>query len=288
MGRLIPALCGGFGGLGLWMLLCGLRGKTLLVRPSGGLGRLAGKPARSLRRWITASLIGVVIFVITGWFSAGVVLALGVGLFAGQFGKGKALRRVSERSDAIASWIEMLYAILASGGGLEKAIIGSASAVPMAIRQEVTELAAQLEVRPLSEAMTAFATRMNHPAIDKVAASLILTSAQGAADLVALLRTQSEVVRAEGRLVIEADAGRAKFRTSARLIVGTTAVITVGLYLLDRGYLAAYDTVQGQLVLAVVGSIFLSGFWILSRLGRVETPPRFFELETSGLSEGER
>ena len=210
-------------------------------------------------------------------------MTLAVGLFAGQFGKGGGLRRVGEKADAIAGWIEMLYAILAAGGGLEKAIAGSAKAAPAAIREEVSELAGQLEVRPLAEAMTSFAARVNHPAIDKVAASLILTSSQGAADLVALLRAQAEVVRSESRLLVEADAGRAKFRTSARLIVGTTAVITLGLYLFDRGYLATYDSVQGQLVLAVIGSIFLLGFWLLSRLGRVEEPPRFFDLEKSDL-----
>lgn len=286
MSRLLAVFFGGLGGFGFWLVLGGWRGKTLVRRPSGK-SKWGKRSAASLRRWVSAALLGILIFVATGWFSAGVVLALGAGLFTGQFSKGKGLRRVSERSDAIAGWIEMLYAILAAGGSLEKAIVGSASAAPVAIRAEVKELAAQLEVRPLSEAMMNFATRMEHPAIDKVAASLILTSSQGAADLVSLLRTQAEVVRSEGRLVVEADAGRAKFRTSARLIVGTTAVITLGLYLLDRGYLASYDSVQGQLVLAVIGTIYLAGFWLLARLGRVENPHRFFRLEESELIGGE-
>lgn len=282
MSKLLIAVCGGLGGFGLWLIQGGLRGKSLV----GGFSRsgsLKVSPMGSLRRWMAAFVLGVVTFVVTGWFSAGVIMTLAVGLFAGQFGKGGGLRRVGEKADAIAGWIEMLYAILAAGGGLEKAIAGSAKAAPAAIREEVSELAGQLEVRPLAEAMTSFAARVNHPAIDKVAASLILTSSQGAADLVALLRAQAEVVRSESRLLVEADAGRAKFRTSARLIVGTTAVITLGLYLFDRGYLATYDSVQGQLVLAVIGSIFLLGFWLLSRLGRVEEPPRFFDLEKSDL-----
>ncbi len=285
MSRLLLAVCGGLGGFGLWLIQGGLRGKSLVGGFSSS-GKLKSRSLRPLRRWMTAFLLGIVTFVVTGWFSAGVIMALGIGLFAGRFAKSKGLRKVGEKADAIAGWIEMLYAILASGGGLEKAIIGSAKAAPSAIREEVSELAGQLEVRPLPEAMASFAARMNHPAIDKVAASLILTASQGAADLVALLRAQAEVVRSESRLLVEADAGRAKFRTSARLIVGTTAVITLGLYLLDRGYLASYDSVQGQLVLAVIGSIFLSGFWLLSRLGRMEDPPRFFNLERSELFGG--
>ena len=281
----LPILgCGALAGLGLWVLLAGMRGRPTI--PRGHRRAVAGVEASmtALRRGSIAVAAGVLVFAVTGWLSAGVLVAAGIVLFAGRFGKGKGLRAVSERGDAIAGWIEMLYAILAAGGGIERAITGSASAAPAAIRREVQELAARLEVRPLPEALLGFAADAAHPAVNKVAASLILASIQGAQDLVSLLRSQAEVVRAESRLVIEADAGRARYRTSARLIVGTTAVMAGGLFLVDRGYLAPYDSVQGQVVLAGIGIVFLGGFWLLARLGRVQPPMRYFDPAAGALA----
>ena len=281
--RLPILACGAISGLGLWLLIGGVRGRVTLPRG----GRRAGGievPMAALRRWSIAVVAGILIFAVTGWLSAGGLVTVGIALFAGRFGKGKGLRAISERGDAIAGWIEMLYAILAAGGGIERAIVGSADAAPAAIRREVQELAARLEVRALPEALLAFATDVAHPAIDKVVASLILASVQGAQDLVSLLRSQAEVVRAESRLVVEADAGRARYRTSARLIVGTTGVMAGGLYLVDRGYLAPYDSARGQVVLLGIGLVFLGGFWLLARLGRVRPPERYFDPTATGLA----
>ena len=281
----LPILgCGAVAGLGLWVLLAGLRGRLTIPRGRRGAVARVEASMTALRRGSIAVAAGVLVFAVTGWLSAGVLVAAGIVLFAGRFGKGRGLRAVSERGDAIAGWIEMLYAILAAGGGIERAIAGSASAAPAAIRREVQELAARLEVRPLPEALLGFAADVAHPAVDKVAASLILASIQGAQDLVSLLRSQAEVVRAESRLVIEADAGRARYRTSARLIVGTTAVMAGGLFLVDRGYLAPYDSVQGQVVLAGIGIVFLGGFWLLARLGRVRPPMRYFDPTAGALA----
>ena len=288
MSRLAIVVCGALAGLGLWVLIAGLRGRVMVPRgrrrAADGVANGVEVSMAALRRGSVAVVAGILIFAVTGWLSAGVLVAAGIVLFAGRFGKGKGLRAISERGDAIAGWIEMLYAILAAGGGIERAIAGSAAAAPAAIRREVQDLAARLEVRPLPEALLAFAADVAHPAVDKVAASLILASVQGAQDLVSLLRSQAQVVRAESRLVIEADAARARYRTSARLIVGTTAVMAGGLYLVDRGYLAPYDDLQGQLVLTGIGCVFLGGFWMLARLGRVRPPERYFDPAAAGMA----
>ena len=283
MSHLGVAVCGALAGMGLWLLTAGLGGRVLVPR-GGGAAKGVLTSLATLRRGSIALVAGVVIFAVTGWLSAGVLVSAGIVLFAGSFGKGEGLRAISERGDAIAGWIEMLYAILAAGGGIERAIVGSAAAAPAAIRQQVQELAARLEVRPLPESLLAFASDVAHPAVDKVAASLILASVQGAQDLVSLLRSQAQVVRAESRVVIEADAARARYRTSARLIVGTTAVMAGGLYLVDRGYLAPYDGLQGQVVLTGIGCVFLGGFWLLARLGRVPPPERYFDPTAAGMT----
>ena len=64
-----------------------------------------------------------------------------------------------------------------------------------------------------------------------------------------------------------------------RVIVITTLSFAVGLILLNRGYLAPYDSALGQLVLGLVGLLFGGAFWWLSRMARVPAPERLLAAE---------
>jgi len=76
-------------------------------------------------------------------------------------------------------------------------------------------------------------------------------------------------------------AGRARTRTSIRVIVGTTLGFATGLVLLDRPYLAAYDSITGQILLLVIGTLFGLGFAWLKRIAAVPEPIRFFATATN-------
>jgi hypothetical protein len=75
-------------------------------------------------------------------------------------------------------------------------------------------------------------------------------------------------------------AGRAQARSEVRITVGVTLVFAVGLLLLDRRYLDAYDSTAGQLVLLVVGLLFAAGFWLTARIAHVREPARFLHADT--------
>jgi tight adherence protein B len=258
---------GGLVGLGAWLTVYGVLGRSLLPR---GVGRdsLGIDP----RRISAAAVGGVVVLAVTGWVAAGALVSLGVMVFAGRLGGQVSLRESTARSEAIASWAEMLYSTIAAGGGLEKALIASARNAPAAIEPELVRLAA----RPLPEAMRAFAEDVAHPAADKVAVALILAATHGTQDLVALLKSQVESTRRQSRMDLEVEAGRARYRTSARIVVGVTVLMAVGLYVADRGYLEPYGTTTGQFVLVCVGAIFMLGFWLLIRLADTSEPQRYF------------
>jgi len=76
-------------------------------------------------------------------------------------------------------------------------------------------------------------------------------------------------------------AGRARTRTSIRVIVGTTLGFATGMVLLDRPYLAAYDSITGQILLFVIGALFGLGFAWLTRIATVPEPVRFFATVTN-------
>ena len=74
----------------------------------------------------------------------------------------------------------------------------------------------------------------------------------------------------QAALRLRVDKDRAPVRTQVRGVVVVTLACMALLVVTDRGLLAAYDTAEGQVVLAVIGSCFLAGFALLARLARPE------------------
>lgn len=280
----MPAVFGGAViGFGLWLVLLGLRGKAVVRKAEtfkGGGGLSIGGGLSTGGAWPKKMLIGIVagslVYLVTAWIAAALLAAGAVSVFWGRLkSQGSSL---ADKGDAIAGWIEMLYTTIAAGGGFEKAIAASARSAPAVIRREVERLAARVEVVPLPEALAAFAREVAHPACDKVATALTLASARGAQNLVGLLRSQAASVRQEVQLLRSQQAGRAKFLTSARIVLGATLAVALGIYLFDDGYLEPYGSPFGQVMLCLVGAGFMGGYGLLIRMGKAKPPARYFEM----------
>ena len=296
--QVMAALSGGLIGLGVWLVLAGLcfpssfsptrLGQTGSAQAGSGRARLhrarSGQTdsgsAGSLQvgTLVIAVIMAVLAYAVTQWITLAALVGVSVALFWGRLSPGKQTASLAERGDCIASWIETLYGTIAAGGGFEKAIAVSARSAPEAIREPVANLAARLEVAPLPLAMRDFARDMAHPACDKVATALTLASVKGAQNIVGLLRAQAVSVRHESQLLRSQQAGRVKFLTSARIVIGATLAVAVGIYLFDDGYLEPYNSAFGQLMLAVVGAGFMGGYALLVKMGRADPPPRYFEM----------
>lgn len=280
----MPAVFGGaIVGFGLWLVLLGLRGKAVVrkaetFKGGGGLSIGGGFSIGDAlpKKMLIGIVAGSFVYLVTAWIAAALLAAGAVSVFWGRLkSQGSSL---ADKGDAIASWIEMLYTTIAAGGGFEKAIAASARSAPAVIRREVEGLAARVEVVPLPEALAAFAREVAHPACDKVATALTLASARGAQNLVGLLRSQAASVRQEVQLLRSQQAGRAKFLTSARIVLGATLAVALGIYLFDDGYLEPYGSPFGQVMLCLVGAGFMGGYGLLIRMGKTKPPARYFEM----------
>ena len=84
---------------------------------------------------------------------------------------------------------------------------------------------------------------------------------------------------------IRVEVGRTRVRTATKVIVGVVAATIVLLALLNRSYLAAYDSPGGQLVLLAVGAIFAAGGWLLAHMAELDMPERFSSRTTAGGSQ---
>ncbi|MDY7106814.1 MAG: pilus assembly protein TadB [Actinomycetota bacterium] len=273
MNLLIAASAGIGAGLGLLLIAAGLKGQRVLPGPRRFVP--AASTASAVAWCAAAAITAVVVYALVGWpvaalLAAGAVIWLPRPL-AARAGRDVALAR----TEAIATWAEMIRDNMAGSAGLEQALVASAGVAPAAIAPELRRFAARVERMPLLDALGRLGTDLDHPSADLVVVALADAARMEARELGPLLGRLAETIRADVRMRLRVEVGRTRIRTSARIVAATT-IVTIGfLFVFSRQLLTAYDTPTGQLWLLVVAAVFAAGGWLLSTYGQVEMPERF-------------
>lgn len=259
--------------LGLLLVLAGLSGRAVLE----GIGPSALEIVRGpgLTRALGAIVAFALVAALTGWVVGGVLAALTFLAVPRLLGGKAARQRTIDRTEAIASWTEMIRDSIVAASGLEEAIVATAPVAPAPIRPEVRAMVHRLEHQRLPDALVAFGYDLDHPSGDLVVAALVIASRLEASDLSGLLSRLADATRGEARMRIRVEVGRTQVRTATKVIVGVVICAVLFLTLVNRDYLTVYDSPGGQLALAGVGAIFATGGWLLSRMAEIELPERF-------------
>jgi tight adherence protein B len=211
--------------------------------------------------WWTGWLVAVVAFAAMGWLTPSVV-----GLRATR-------RRQLARSEAIAVWSEMLRDLLVSNAGLAEAIGKSARVAPAAIRDEVRALYVRAQRGDLSAALARFADDMDDAIADTVVTALQIADQRAVSDLGEMLSAVARSTRETVAMQLRVNAARARTYRTAQLIAGIVAFFVGILIVTNRGYMAPFGSVTGQLVLLGVCAIIAASLWtmiVLSRPARSE------------------
>ena len=197
-------------------------------------------------------------------------------------GASRASRAQIARLEAVAVWTESLRDTIAGSIGLEEAIRNSADAAPPAIRAPLDHLNAALAVHvPLPEALAEFAEEFQDESVDLVAAALILNSRLrgpgpgGHPHRARRPRSARSSTCAAGssrtaRTCVAAPASSWPPRS------GSPAFVAV----FSRAYMAPYATIGGQVVLALVVAIFVTGMVWMRRLAEPRRHERFLSPTT--------
>jgi tight adherence protein B len=259
---------------GALLLADGLRSSPLQDRPSDRPGRQEVAPWLR-RRLLPALAAGVLVAVLTRWPSAAVGVGLVTWFRSELFGSRTERERLTARTEAIASWTEMLRDTMAGAHGLEEAVITTAAVAPAPIRAEVATLATRTRRQPLSQALGRFGDDLAHPVGDLVVAALTRAASGGVGDLSDLLGSLAAIAREEAGMRLRVEAARARLRTAVRVIAGCTVATAVTLVVLNRSYLDVYASALGQVVLAVVVAAWGLALWWLARMSEFVTPERF-------------
>lgn len=217
---------------------------------------------------------GLLMLVATGWLVGAVFASVAVAMAPRLFGGRRARVRRVARTEAIAAWAEMLRDTLAGAAGLEETIVATARVAPVAIRTEVRVLAARLEHEPLPPALRAFADDVADPTADLVVSALVLAATNPTRDLGALLGSLARSARAQAAMQLRVEAGRARTRSAVRIVTLFTVGFAAAMVVLNRGYLAPFDTPFGQVVLLLIGACFAAAFVLLDRMATAVEPAR--------------
>lgn len=268
-------------GIGIVVTVAGLTGRRIFGRSASGRS-LPIPTDRLILRIALASGGAILVLLGTGWIVGGVIAGVGGFAIPGLLGANGRHHHEIEHIEAIASWTEQLRDTLAAANGLEHAVSASAHVAPAAISGAVERLATRIEYESLADALLPFADELDHPLADFVVAAIRVAAEREARELGPLLGHLAECARDEARMRMRVWVGRARMRTTVRVVGIVIGVSLVGLYALDRDYLAAYDGFSGQIALLIVALMFALSIVLLERMGRIAMPARFVGRRLNG------
>lgn len=230
-------------------------------------------------RALAAAGLAVAVLAVSGWLVPAFVVGVGTWWATGAWQQRQRFDRGEvERIEALASWIENLRDVLVAGDQPIGAIASTVSTCPPPIRPQVRRLAAGLGRQEPEVVIRRFADEIDDPIGDLVATGLLIAVRRGART-VGVLSALAEQARAQAdrRRLVEAE--RAPTRREVSLLSAVMGGLVVALFVFGRSeYLAAYDTVGGQLFLSVALIGYVALLVRVQRLARFPRPARFLTL----------
>ena len=269
MRTLAGAVTGLLFAVGLWIAIAGFRGITQrsTVRRSISWDQLWWRGGLV----VAAAAAG---WALTGWPAAGVLAGGAAAVAPLLSGTRRRRDELNAKSEALASWAEMLRDTITAHAGLREAIALTARVAPAPIRKEVQLLAVRAERESLTTALRRFAVEVADPVADLIVASLVIAAERQAQRLAELLTQIAGSAREQSAMRLRVETGRARTYASSRALVAITFGLAVILLMFSPTFMSPYDSATGQIVLMAIGALFAGALWALVQLGRPVTPPR--------------
>jgi Flp pilus assembly protein TadB len=180
-----------------------------------------------------------------------------------------------ELLEALDRWVRSLAATLATGKSITDAVRVSRRTAPALIAEEVGTLVVRLNNRwETGDALRRFADELDSPDADGVIAALLLAVNRGANGASLTLQALADSLQSQlrSRRVIEIE--RAKPYVVVRQVTVISLVTLGGIYLLAPSFFQPYRTPLGQLILAVLLTLYLGSLILMRRKAQQHPRPR--------------
>jgi Flp pilus assembly protein TadB len=282
---LLGALAGAAIAAGIVLGAIGLFGRARAPGTPPRLTAGAGLSSATRRRALVAVLVGAGVFLLSRWPVGALATAAAV-LFLPKLGLGTGQRKRTAMLEGLEQWIRRLADMVTASRGLEDALGASAQSAPDAVAEPVRRLAARLASRTGTEAaLRAFAAEIDDPAGDRIAAALIIATGRRGGGSRNVLMALAVLLTRDVAARREIEAERAEHRTTVKWIVGFVVGFSI-FAVVNRSYSAPFGTFTGQVVLAIVASLYAGGLFWLHRLGSIPSAGRFLDDTVTASSAG--
>lgn len=272
---LVILICGSASGLGLFIVLHTFKVVNSRKIIKGlSISDVKSKFTKSLR-YFGGPAFAIMTFLLTTWILVAVVVGLVISAVPSLTSKQRLRGDERGLADAIATWTEQLRDTLAGAHGLEQAIVATSAHAPLAISSAVNRLSAQIQYGKLGDGLRRFADDVDHPIGDFVSAALITATKYQARDLAQLLGHLAQCARDEGRMRTRIWVGRARTRSSVRIISLVIVGFVCALIIFNREYLNVYASFEGQIILSCIFVLFGFALILLDQFSRISAPQRF-------------
>ena len=271
----VSLCCGAAFGLGLFGVLLNIKkANESSSKKRFSILEVKTKFLNSLK-FFGGPAVALVTYLLTTWLLVSVVTGLVVSAVPALKSKQRLRRDERGLADAIATWTEQLRDTLAGAHGLEQAIVATSVHAQLAISSAVSRLSAQIQYGKLSDGLRRFADDVDHPISDFVSAALITATEYQARDLAQLLGHLAQCARDEGRMRTRIWVGRARTRSSVRIITFVVIGFVCALVVFNREYLNVYSSFEGQIILSGIFILFGCSLIMLDQFSRIAAPQRF-------------
>lgn len=269
------ALCGAGIAAGVLLMAGAVTGLLPPFPSPARLREVTGRLRRHATIGVAAVAGGLAVGWVTGWPVAALLTLAAIWWLPGLLGPDRSHTSEVARIEALAAWAEQLRDTLSGAAGIEQTIRATTATAPEAIAPQLHDLEGRLAAGwRLPRALRALADDLADPGADLIVGALDHAARSPAADLAPLLSGLANAARDQAAMRIRAAADRARTRTSVRVITAATLTIAAALTLISGDYLAPYDSMTGQLVLALAGACFAAGLVWLRHLARGDQPAR--------------
>jgi tight adherence protein B len=178
-------------------------------------------------------------------------------------------RRRAALQGSLADAIAALRDAIRTGLSVQEALVVLARSGPEALRPELSVLVREMRLIGFAPALANLRDRLGDPLFDVVAATLLLNDPLGGRNVGQVLDRLAQATRAQLRVQEELRAYQSRTVLSARIIAAVPVVLLLGIRQINPGYLALFDDMWGQMILAgclVSVAVGYAGMLWLTRL----------------------